>query len=348
MDLRVLVIGGTGFISGYVTRRLLADRHQVAIFHRGATGSDVGAQVTEIFGDRHELPSYRQQFQKFSPGVVIDTIGLTEEDGHQLTETFRGLAQRTVVISSADVYRSYELLRGIGDDVPDPAPLRETSPLRTKLFPYRSAAKDSSDRFYNYDKILVESAVMADPDLPATVLRLPAVYGPGDKQRRLFPVLKRMDDKRPAILLEREWVNWKWTRGYVENVAAVICAAVGDENSSGRIYNVGEHRGLSQSEWIGSIAAEVGWKGRIVAVEPTDLPEQMRSKLSWKHHLETDTTLIRNLNGFSEPVSFAEGLRKSIHWERRNPPAEIKAEDFDYAAEDRVLAKLGFETSDKL
>ena len=343
--MRVLVIGGTGFISGYVTRQLLADGHQVAIFHRGETTSDLGAQ--ELLGDRHELPSYRQQFQKFSPEVVIDMVSLTEEDGRQLVETFRGVAQRTVVISSADVYRSYELLRGIGNDVPDPAPIRETSPLRTKLFPYRSAEKDPSDRFYNYDKILVESAVMSDPDLPSTVLRLPAVYGPGDKQRRLFPVLKRMDDGRPAILLESELVDWKWTRGYVENVAAAICAAAGDENSSGRIYNVGELRGLSQSEWIRSIAAEVGWEGHIVAVERADLPEQMRSKLCWQHHLETDTTLIRNLIGFSEPVSFAEGLRKSIDWERRNPP-EIKAEDFDYATEDRVLAELGFEMSDTL
>jgi nucleoside-diphosphate-sugar epimerase len=337
---KVLMIGGTGFISSYVSRRLLADGHELTIFHRGETSAVLSQQVPEILGDRNQLASYRNTFQQWSPDIVIDTIALTEDDGHQLIETFRGVAERLVVISSADVYRNYELVRGIGEDEPDPRKLTVDAPLRRNRFPYRSSAKDSSDRFYNYDKILVEAAVTNDPDLPSSVLRLPAVYGPGDKQRRLFPYLKRMDDGRPAILLERPVVNWRWTRGYVENVAAAICAVAGDQNSAGRIYNVGEVRGLTEFEWISSIAAEVGWKGQIVAAEPADLPEQMRSKLSWQHHLETDTSLIRNMTGFSEPVSFREGLQKTIEWERLNPPVETKPEDFDYAAEDRVLAHL--------
>ena len=335
------MIGGTGFISTYVSQQLLAQGHELTIFHRGETSPVFSQQVPEILGDRNQLASHRETFQQLSPDIVIDSIALTEDDGRQLIETFRGVAQRTVVISSADVYRNYELIRGIGEDEPDPRKLSEDAPLRRNRFPYRSNAKGSSDRFYNYDKILAEAAVMSDPNLPSTVLRLPAVYGPGDKQRRLFPYLKRMDDGRPAILLERPLVNWRWTRGYVENVAAAICAVVGDKNSAGRIYNVGDIRGLTEFEWISSIAAEAGWKGQIVVAEPADLPEQMRSKLSWQHHLETDTSLIRNLTGFSEPVSFGEGLRKTIQWERLNPPVDTKPEDFDYAAEDRVLAQLG-------
>jgi nucleoside-diphosphate-sugar epimerase len=31
-----------------------------------------------------------------------------------------------------------------------------------------------------YDKIEVEKAIMNNPDLPGTVLRLPMIYGPGD------------------------------------------------------------------------------------------------------------------------------------------------------------------------
>lgn len=334
------MIGGTGFISAYVAQQLLANSHELTIFHRGETQSTVSGPVAEVLGDRKQLASYRQTFQRISPEIVIDMIAMYEDDGRQLVETFRGIAGRLVVISSADVYRNYELVRGVGDDAPDPRKLGEDAPLRRNLFPYRTNAKDSSDRFYNYDKILVEAAVTGTPDLPSTVLRLPAVYGPGDKQRRLFSYLKRMDDGRPAILLECPVANWRWTRGYVENVAAAICAVAGDQNSAGCIYNVGETRGLTEFEWISSIGAEAGWKGQIVVVEPTDLPEQMKSNLAWQHHLETDTSLIRNLTGFSDPVSFNEGLRKTILWERQNPPLEIKPEDFDYATEDRVLAAI--------
>jgi nucleoside-diphosphate-sugar epimerase len=44
---------------------------------------------------------------------------------------------------------------------------------------------------------------MNQNEFPVTILRLPALYGPGDKRHRLFPYLKRMDDVRPAILVER-------------------------------------------------------------------------------------------------------------------------------------------------
>ena len=44
--------------------------------------------------------------------------------------------------------------------------------------------------------------MLSDPELPGTVLRLPAVYGPEDRQHRTFEYLKRMDDGRRAILVE--------------------------------------------------------------------------------------------------------------------------------------------------
>jgi nucleoside-diphosphate-sugar epimerase len=335
------MLGGTGFIGTYVSRQLLAEGHDLTIFHRGETKPTLSQPVAEIFGDRYQLESYRDTLRQLSPDVVIDMIPVTEDDGRQLVEAFRGGSQRLVVISSADVYRNYELVRRVDEDEPDPSLLSEDAPVRRNLFPYRSTSKDPADRLYNYDKILVEAAVMGNSDIPSTVLRLPAVYGPGDAKRRLFHYVKRMDDGRPAIIVEKGMMNWRWTRGYVENVAAAICLVAGDQNSAGRIYNLGEIRGLTESEWISSIATEAGWKGRVVPVEPANLPEQMRSNLSWQHHLETDTSKIRKLTGFSEPVAFDEGLRRTIHWERMNPPADSKPEDFDYATEDAVLAKIG-------
>ena len=52
------------------------------------------------------------------------------------------------------------------------------------------------------------------------------VYGPGDYQHRLRPYLKRMDDARPAIVLDARQVTWRDTRGYVEDVAAAHVASL--------------------------------------------------------------------------------------------------------------------------
>ena len=56
-------------------------------------------------------------------------------------------------------------------------PLIEDAPLREALYPSRNKAKGPEDWLYHYDKILVEKAVMNDPDIEGTVLRLPFVYG---------------------------------------------------------------------------------------------------------------------------------------------------------------------------
>ncbi len=76
----------------------------------------------------------------------------------------------------------------------------EDAPLRDRRYPYRGEvprATDDPERWLDdYDKILVEQAVMGELSLPGTVLRLPMVYGPGDLQHRLFPYVKRMADRR--------------------------------------------------------------------------------------------------------------------------------------------------------
>jgi hypothetical protein len=48
----------------------------------------------------------------------------------------------------------------------------------------------------SYDKIPVEHAIMRDPGLPGTVLRLPMIYGLGDYVRRLHPIVERIDANR--------------------------------------------------------------------------------------------------------------------------------------------------------
>jgi nucleoside-diphosphate-sugar epimerase len=127
--------------------------------------------------------------------------------------TFRGAVRRVVAISSQDVYRAYGVLMGAEPGPEEPVPLGEESPVRTKLYPYRDRAQGPDDLLYNYDKIPIERAVMGDPGVLGTVLRLPMVYGPGDGQHRLFEYLKRMDDCRPAIILAEELATWKTSLG---------------------------------------------------------------------------------------------------------------------------------------
>jgi nucleoside-diphosphate-sugar epimerase len=340
--MHVLVIGGTGFIGPSVVLRLNEMGHDLVLFHRGRTPAALPDGVAEILGDRRDLPDYAGEFRRFAPGVVLDMFPMSEQDARTVMRTSRGVTGRVVAISSQDVYRAYGRLTGLEPGPPEPLPLAEDAPLRQELYPYRGPHPRSADDprrwLDDYDKLLVERVVMGDPGLPGTILRLPMVYGPRDRQHRWFEYLKRMDDGRPAILLGVGRAGWRWTRGYVENVGAAIARAVVDERAAGRIYNVGEAQALSEAEWVGAIGRAAGWHGKVVIVPEDRLPAHLVTSANTAQHLVVDTTRLREELGYAEPVSRDEGLRRTVAWERAHPPQDIDLQAFDYAAEDAVLA----------
>lgn len=338
--MRVLLLGGTRFLGPYVVRHLFEAGHAVGVFHRGQTHANLPPSVVHILGDRKDLSSFAPEFKQFAPQVVIDLIAYTEQDARSAVKTFAGLAQRLVVLSSMDVYRAYDRFRRFDSSPPDPLPLKENAPLRQALCPYRSQAKSDDDLLYHYEKILVEQVALASPDLPATILRLPCVYGPVDYQHRTFEYLKRMDDRRPAILLSDARAAWRWTRGYVENVAAAIALVAADERASGRIYNVGEADAQSEADWVRCIGRAAGWSGQVVTVPEEQLPGHLRTSFDWSHDIVGETGKLRRELGYQEPVSPDEAMARTVAWERSHPPAKVDANLFDYAAEDAILKEL--------
>jgi nucleoside-diphosphate-sugar epimerase len=260
----------------------------------------------------------------------------TEQDAKAAVAALRGVARRLVVLSSQDVYRAYGRLHRKEPGPPEAVPLAEDAPLREQLFPYRGSGRGLDD----YEKILVEREVAAHPILPATILRLPMVYGERDYQHRLALELRRMDDRRPAIMLEQSFAAWRWTRTYVENVAAAIALVANDVRATGRTYNVGDVTALSYADWLRAIARAAGWTGELAVVPDGRLPPKLRPPDGdYQQHLVADTSRIRRELEYVEPVALDEALSRTVAWERANRPEGV-ARLLDYAAEDAVLAEL--------
>jgi len=277
-------------------------------------------------------------FRNFAPDIVLDMLPCTEQEGKTLVVLFKGIARRVVAISSGDVYRAYDRFRRVDPGPPDPTPLTEDSPLRDRLFPYRDQARGPDDFLFKYEKILMERAVMSEPDLPATVLRLPMVYGPGDYQHRLFEYLKRMDDKRRAILLSRGQAMWRGLRGYVEDMGKAIALCVANDRAAGRIYHVADPENLAEAAWVRRIARAAGWSGEIVTLPEEHMPLHLKSDYDTSQHWSLDSSRIRTELGYTEPTPPDEAMRRAVAWERANPPKDFDQSKFDYAAEDEALA----------
>lgn len=332
--MKILVIGGTGFIGRPLVRELAAMGHAVAVLTR--SGASTGLPAESIAGERGDLATLRPQAD-----VVIDLILSSGAQAGTLMGAFRGVATRVVAASSMDVYRACGVLHGSEQGPLEAVPLTEDSALRTKLQTYPQASVKALQKIFpwlddEYDKIPVERAILADPQLPGTVLRLPMIYGPGDRLHRLQPVLKRIDDGRRRILIEEGWADWRSPRGYVDNVAAAIALAAVSGQAAGRVYNVAEQPAFSECEWAGKIAAATGWTGEFAIVPKDRMPPHLTQKGNSAQHWAADSSRIRRELGYREPVPLDEAIAGTIEWERGNPPREFNPNRFDYAAEDQV------------
>jgi nucleoside-diphosphate-sugar epimerase len=342
--MRLLLIGGSGFIGPYVADALIRGGHLVTVFHRGRTQGSartLPSDIHEIHGDRRRLGESAAALRALAPDVVVDLVLSSGRQARELMMVFRGATSRIVALSSCDVYRACGVLHGSEPGPIEPVPLTESSALRAHLQTYPADRIRMLQQVFGwlddeYDKIPVEREILGDRELPATVLRLPMVYGPGDPLHRFFPVLKRMEDRRPAIVFEEKHASWRSPRGYVENVAAAIALAATSEQAAGRIYNVGEAESLSELEWARLLATATGWTGDLVTLPADRTPGHLRSPGNLDQHWTTDTTRIRHELGYTEPIAGDEAIRRTIEWERAHPPP-IDPRAFDYAAEDAAL-----------
>jgi nucleoside-diphosphate-sugar epimerase len=334
---RVLVLGGTGFIGREVALAVASTGHPVTVFHRGHTLGDLPPSVDRVLGDRRHLSQHADQLRATEPRVVVDVIAYTESDAATCVEVFGGVTDRLVVISSQDVYRTYERFLGVGNGTLETVPYTEEAALRDHLYPYRDRVTGDNEWITDYDKILVERVAMADERLATTVLRLPMVYGPGDRQQRLAPYVQRMSDERDAIPLEAGHAGWRSTRGYVTNVAHAVALACGDDRAAGRVYNLGEPDALSEAEWVTQVGRAAEWSGRVVPIEDSRWPIERQLPYDWNQDLVADTTRLRDELGYAEQIDRNEALRRTVAWQREQNRHGDPSQE--YAAEDRCLER---------
>lgn len=287
--MRVLIIGGTGFIGPWVVRQLCQAGHQVLVYHRGETEADLPAEVCHVRHAEASLPVtiFADELAAWRPDAVLHMMAMGEADSRAFAGYWKDRVQRMVAVSSGDVYRAYGRFSGIEPGPPDTAPLAEDAPLRRVLYPYRVRARSESDMLYWYDKILVERNAL---EAGAAVLRLPKVYGPGR--------LPNSNSDFATVYSFAGHPEWRWTHGYVENVATAIVLAVIEERAGGRVYNVGEEPTPTIRERL--------------AMLPPPAKAYDSPAVCFDQDMIYDTSRIRSELGYCEVVPYEEGIRRTL------------------------------------
>jgi nucleoside-diphosphate-sugar epimerase len=287
ITVRILIIGGTKFIGPYVVRELVGHGYDVTVFHRGQTEADLPSAVRHVRDASASIPvlSFPPEVLDPMPDVVIHMVPMGERDATAAVDTFRDRARRLIALSSGDVYRAYCRFTGLEAGPIERGLLVESSPLRSVMYPYRKQAQSSGDWVYSYEKILVERVIAQAPQIETVILRLPKVYGPGENA------------DLATVYGFRHQPQWRWTHGYVENVAHAIALAAIHPSAAG-IYNVGEAYTPTMGE-------------RLALLPPSDVP-LATMPANFEQDIVYDTTRIRRELGFVETVDDADGLRRTL------------------------------------
>ena len=324
--MKVMVLGATGFIGRPLVHWLVGAGHEVVAVSRkpGEPSPNVATPAL----DRGDPRTIAQAVESSRADTVIDLLAMTLAGALPLIEVLAGRVGRYVMASSGDVYRQYGGLHRL-ESVDRPSQLLdEDAPLRTRLHPYRATpprpADDPQRWMDDYDKIPIERALAGRPDLPAVVVRLPMIYGPGDRQRRFAWAIKPMLAKAPVIEVDAQWAAWRTSYGYVDDVAAGLGLAATHPAAVGRTYNVGPLEAEDHVHWAGRFAALLGWAGQLRPIPRERVAEPTRTHLDGldlAYPLVTDTRRIRAELGYREVVDPADALRRTVEDEiSRSPP----------------------------
>lgn len=333
--MRVLMIGGMGFLGRRVAHRLAQRGHDLILLHPDDLNLPEGLSAEQIQGSRLEIDQHRDAIRKARADAAIDLLPWGESDTRRVANTLNGLVGRGVHLSSADVYRAWSVFLEGGR--PEPLPLSENAPLRETRFPYTGRHPGMVD----YDKIEVERAVLAahfEKKYPGVILRLPLVYGPGDQSRRIWPMLRRMRDRRPVLLISEVEAAWLCHRAFVDDAAFAVALALETPASAGQVYNVGSLATHNTAGWARALGEALGWHGEIQMVSSDLVPVDLCPHGHYEQHILLDTARIRRELGYYDLNDPTQALVQTVEWHLQNAPSDLPP--IDYSKEDATMRSL--------
>jgi 2'-hydroxyisoflavone reductase len=184
--LRILILGGTGFIGPYMVRYGVERGHRVTTFTRGRRQpwlfDEYFGRVEELHGDR-SLPGGLDALKGRNWDVVIDNSGNRVEWARDSAALLRDSARRYIYISSTGVfwpYRRPDIDEDVQPLLADDPPLEQPS--------------------FGVMKALSEQHVQRAFGERAVVIRPHYIVGPGDTTYR-FPFWPARLERGGAILV---------------------------------------------------------------------------------------------------------------------------------------------------
>jgi nucleoside-diphosphate-sugar epimerase len=279
--MKIIVLGGTRFVGRAIVAELEKSGHELLVVHRGVHEPDTGSRSGHIHVERSALATVTDELKNFVPDAAVDVSAKNGGDAEAaLTALPPGI--RLVAISSCDVYRAFKSVHD--GTLTDAVPISEEAPLRDERF---FVGEDD-------ENIEIEEHYQ---ERGGVILRLAAVYGENDFQRRHDFVLRRVVAGRTLMPIGKG--NFLFSRCYISDVAVAVRIAL-ESAPSGEVYNVSESRTWTIRLLAQKIADAAGSQMEFVTADDDRLPSDLKITATIDQPLLVDSYKLRSTLGWTE------------------------------------------------
>lgn len=264
--MRILIIGGSGFLRSEMSKRLLSDGNEVRSLSRGIS-SLTGINV--FHGDISVPTSYREMISSWQPEIVIQGAWVTEQKSYRESPNNELYYKSTLNLAEHCFRSNTKHFIGLGSSAEyghqeDPCDAAVTKPN-----PQDSYGKHKLSTFER----LRELANSYSGKLIWARIFQP--YGPGQDNSRLLPSsLRKLASWEKVSIHNTEVVlDWKSSRDIASSLAYVI------DHDLPEIVDIGISIGISVGEVIRKLSILIGADSNLVSFSPGLSPSQCRLKL---------------------------------------------------------------------
>lgn len=304
--MKVLVIGGSGYIGGHIAERLRSRGFEVTVFARGRTHLPFAGPISLVTGDR-DAPGELRRAAQLGFDAVVDVCAYRREQTEAAVDAFAGRVSRFVHIGTVSANR---MTSGF--------PLREHDPLVT-----------DPTAGYAYEKAECERALNqahAKNDFPFVTIRPTVVFGPRDRISRENYALKRILSGDAVVLPDGGLTPVFGV--FVLDLADAVGEAIVSEVAAGRAYHLAMRERVKLADHVANIAAIAGREAETVSI-PSDVLERVGFNLTAFPYYAGDRTELAFDASAAErdlawrPTPYADALRTTVRWFLEHEPESL-------------------------
>lgn len=326
--MRVLFIGGTGFISTAVSRLAVSQGIDLYLLNRGNRGIGIDG-VQSLVADVRDESATRKTLGDLHFDAVVDWVAYTQDDVERDLALFRGRTDQFVFISSASAYQK----------PPADYLITESTPLYN---PYWE---------YSQNKIACEMRLMQayrDDGFPVTIVRPSLTYDPNFPIALggwgCYTVAHRIKRGKPIIIHGDGSSLWVVT--HAEDFARGFVGLLGNMRALGQAFHITTDEVLTWDQIYLEIAGALGVEASVVHIASEFIakvaPDKRGSLLgdkTWSVVFD-NSKIKRFVPSFRAVIPYREGIRRTLDWFHEDERRQRVDNDVD-AELDRILEAYG-------